>query len=57
MDDCHQRGYRFACGGENSVAGLDLQGFFVPNTVVDDPPEDARVVQEERDTNLIYVIL
>jgi acyl-CoA reductase-like NAD-dependent aldehyde dehydrogenase len=36
-------GHRFAAGGE--VA--DGQGYFVPVTLVDNPPESSRVVQEE----------
>lgn len=47
IDDCRQRGYRFACGGEPSIPGLG-KGHFVPITIVDNPPQDARIVQEEQ---------
>jgi aldehyde dehydrogenase (NAD+) len=37
-------GYSFAVGGEE-LAG---QGYFIPVTIVDNPPEQARIVQEEQ---------
>ena len=44
FDDCRQHGYRFALGGH-----IDSQakGWFVPVTLVDNPPEDSRIVAEE----------
>jgi acyl-CoA reductase-like NAD-dependent aldehyde dehydrogenase len=42
--DCHANGYRFALGGEIDESA---EGWFVPVTLVDNPPEDSRIVQEE----------
>lgn len=43
IDDCIARGFDFALGG-----GIhEGPGYFVPVTVVDNPTDDARVVQEE----------
>jgi acyl-CoA reductase-like NAD-dependent aldehyde dehydrogenase len=44
FDDCAHERHAFALGGE-----IDEQaaGWFVPVTLVDDPPEDSRIVQEE----------
>jgi acyl-CoA reductase-like NAD-dependent aldehyde dehydrogenase len=44
FDDCRRHGYRFALGGQ-----IDSQakGWFVPITLVDNPPEDSRIVAEE----------
>lgn len=44
FEDCRTNGYTFALGGE---IDFDAGGWFVPITVVDDPPEDSRVVSEE----------
>ena len=44
IEDCRSHGYRFACGGEVPEGA----GWFIPPTIVDDPPDDARVVQEEQ---------
>lgn len=41
--DTREAGHRFLTGGEI----IDGPGYFVPVTLVDNPPEDARVVQEE----------
>jgi aldehyde dehydrogenase (NAD+) len=41
--DSHASGHRFLIGGEVP----DGAGFFIPVTIVDNPPEDSRVVQEE----------
>jgi len=38
------KGYRFLMGGEVSSA----PGYFVPITILDNPPEDARIVQDEQ---------
>jgi aldehyde dehydrogenase (NAD+) len=42
--DCRDKGYKFLIGGDASPA----PGFFVPVTIIDNPPEDARIVQEEQ---------
>ncbi|NMO03781.1 aldehyde dehydrogenase family protein [Gordonia sp. TBRC 11910] len=44
FDDCKSNGYTFALGGEIDA---DAQGWFVPVTLVDNPPEDSRLVAEE----------
>jgi acyl-CoA reductase-like NAD-dependent aldehyde dehydrogenase len=44
FEDCKAHGYKFAVGGE-----VDKQrpGWFIPVTLVDNPPEDSRIVVEE----------
>lgn len=44
IDDCRAQGYRFLVGGDVPTDGA---GYFIPVTIVDNPPEDSRVVQEE----------
>jgi acyl-CoA reductase-like NAD-dependent aldehyde dehydrogenase len=41
--DCHSNGYRFLAGGQVPEG----PGWFIPATVVDNPPDSARVVVEE----------
>jgi len=43
VEDCRKNGYRFALGGEIKRG----HGWFVPVTLVDNPPENSRVVREE----------
>lgn len=42
--DCHARGYRFLRGGQ---VDADAPGNFIPVSIVDNPPEDSRIVREE----------
>ena len=42
--DCQDNGHAFAVGGEIDDSAA---GWFVPVTLVDNPPEDSRIVQEE----------
>lgn len=42
--DARARGYNFLMGGEVQ----DGEGFFVPITLIDNPPEDSRIVREEQ---------
>jgi acyl-CoA reductase-like NAD-dependent aldehyde dehydrogenase len=42
--DCKKNGYEFAVGGEIDE---DAPGWFVPVTLVDNPPDDSRIVREE----------
>lgn len=42
--DAKDKGYNFLMGGEKS----DVPGYFIPITIIDNPPEDARIVQEEQ---------
>jgi acyl-CoA reductase-like NAD-dependent aldehyde dehydrogenase len=44
IQDAREKGYSFLTGGETS----DAPGYFVPITILDNPPEDARIVQEEQ---------
>ncbi|MER7010299.1 aldehyde dehydrogenase family protein [Saccharopolyspora sp. NPDC000359] len=44
FEDCRDNGHRFALGGELDE---DAPGWFVPVTIVDNPPEDSRLVREE----------
>ena len=44
FEDCKKNGYRFAVGGDIDNSA---QGWFIPVTLVDNPPEDSRIVQEE----------
>jgi len=44
FDDVREKGYRVPLGG---TIDESLAGNFVPVTIVDDPPEDSRIVQEE----------
>ncbi len=44
IEDAKEQGYKFLMGGEESAE----PGFFVPVTILDNPPEDARIVQEEQ---------
>jgi len=42
--DAKAKGYDFLIGGEESTA----PGYFVPITIIDNPPEASRIVQEEQ---------
>ncbi|ARN73114.1 aldehyde dehydrogenase family protein [Oceanicoccus sagamiensis] len=42
--DCQNNGHAFALGGDIDTTA---PGWFVPVTLVDNPPEDSRIVQEE----------
>jgi acyl-CoA reductase-like NAD-dependent aldehyde dehydrogenase len=44
FEDCRAHGYAFALGGHIDP---DASGWFVPITLVDNPPEDSRLVAEE----------
>jgi len=44
FDDCAANGYTFALGGKIDA---DAKGWFVPVTIVDNPPENAKLVVEE----------
>lgn len=43
IGDARKEGLRFALGGEDNVQ----QGYFIPITIVDNPPEDSTIVTEE----------
>jgi aldehyde dehydrogenase (NAD+) len=44
VEDAKAKGYKFLIGGERSEA----PGYFVPVSIIDNPPEDSRIVQEEQ---------
>ena len=44
IQDAKDKGYTFLMGGEKSEA----PGYFIPITIIDNPPEDSRIVQEEQ---------
>lgn len=44
FDDCKANGHTFVLGGEIDETAA---GWFVPVTLVDDPPEESRIVREE----------
>ncbi len=44
IDDCKQHRYRFAVGGE---VEKNPKGWFIPVTLVDNPPDESRIVAEE----------
>lgn len=45
VQDAKDKGYKFLVGGEDQA---DVPGYFVPVTILDNPPEDARIVAEEQ---------
>lgn len=45
IEDAKQNGYKFLVGGEVDPSGT---GYYVPITILDNPPEDARIVAEEQ---------
>jgi aldehyde dehydrogenase (NAD+) len=44
IEDAKNQGYTFLTGGEP----IDSPGYFIPVTLIDNPPEHARIVQEEQ---------
>ncbi|SHU15563.1 betaine-aldehyde dehydrogenase [Mycobacteroides abscessus subsp. abscessus] len=44
FEDCRANGYTFALGGEIDP---HAEGWFIPVTIVDNPPEDSKLVAEE----------
>ncbi len=44
IQDAKDKGYTFLLGGEKA----DVPGYFIPVTILDNPPEDSRIVQEEQ---------
>lgn len=45
IQDAKDNGYQFLLGGDADPSGT---GYFVPLTIMDNPPEDARIVAEEQ---------
>lgn len=44
IQDAKDKGYTFLTGGD----ATDVPGYFIPVTIIDNPPEDSRIVQEEQ---------
>ena len=44
VDDCREKGYTFATGEQTVKQG---KGYFVQPTIIDNPPTESRIVQEE----------
>ena len=44
IEDARDNGYKFLIGGET----IDRPGYFLPLTLIDNPPEDSRIVREEQ---------
>ena len=45
IKDAKDKGYKFLVGGDTDPS---IPGYFIPVTVLDNPPEDARIVAEEQ---------
>ena len=45
VQDAKDNGYKFLTGGDKDPSG---SGYYVPITILDNPPEDARIVAEEQ---------
>jgi aldehyde dehydrogenase (NAD+) len=45
IEDAKANGYKFLTGGDQDPSGT---GYYVPITILDNPPEDARIVAEEQ---------
>ncbi|MGN3974981.1 aldehyde dehydrogenase family protein [Tsuneonella sp. SYSU-LHT278] len=45
IEDAKENGYKFLVGGDVDPSGT---GYYVPITILDNPPEDARIVAEEQ---------
>ena len=45
IEDAKDNGYKFLVGGDADPTG---SGYYVPITILDNPPEDARIVAEEQ---------
>jgi acyl-CoA reductase-like NAD-dependent aldehyde dehydrogenase len=43
FDDVEKQGYKVAFGGKTA----DSNGYFINPTIIDNPPEDSKIVQEE----------
>ncbi|HEX8602067.1 MAG TPA: aldehyde dehydrogenase family protein [Pseudoduganella sp.] len=53
LEDIKARGYKVVLGGE---VDPDRSGYFIPVTVVDNPPEDSIIVQEEQFAPIVPII-
>jgi acyl-CoA reductase-like NAD-dependent aldehyde dehydrogenase len=53
LEDIKAQGYKVALGGD---VDPDRAGYFIPVTVVDNPPENALIVQEEQFAPIVPII-
>jgi acyl-CoA reductase-like NAD-dependent aldehyde dehydrogenase len=53
LDDIKAKGYKVVLGGE---VDPERAGYFIPVTVVDNPPEDSMIVQEEQLAPIVQII-
>ncbi|WP_043696731.1 aldehyde dehydrogenase family protein [Luteibacter sp. 9133] len=53
LDDIKANGQKIVLGGEIDP---DRPGYFIPVTVVDNPPEDSKIVQEEQFAPIVPII-
>jgi acyl-CoA reductase-like NAD-dependent aldehyde dehydrogenase len=53
LDDIKANGQNIVLGGE---IDLNRPGYFIPVTVVDNPPEDSKIVQEEQFAPIVPII-
>jgi acyl-CoA reductase-like NAD-dependent aldehyde dehydrogenase len=53
LDDIKANGQKIVLGGEIDAS---RPGYFIPVTVVDNPPEDSRIVQEEQFAPIVPII-
>ena len=49
LADCEEHGYKIAYQSEVPPEGE--KGYFIPLTILDNPPDECRVVREEREWN------
>jgi|EP00945_MAST-04E_sp_MAST-4E-sp1_P002857 betaine-aldehyde dehydrogenase len=47
IDEAKANGYNVACGGDRALVSHLGKGYYIPGTVIVDPPTDSRVWQEE----------
>ena len=48
IDDCKAKGYEIVTGGQTAQVTADGKGFWLPPTIVKNPPEECELVQEEQ---------
>lgn len=48
IEDCKKNGYKIVTGGKTQAVAASGKGFWLPPTIVSNPPEDSILVQEEQ---------
>ena len=54
LDDCKWQGYRFVAGGDKTGC---TKGYLIQPTIIDDPPENSKIVTEEPFAPIIPYVL